>query len=130
MTGFGVLPERLARAVVLVLLVGGTLAGCAVEAVTGDIADQQLCVAAQPVLDAVADQGEGDAVPGESDAPPSTDLRELAGRAADGELQSALTGLAEAYADTTGESPDSPEWDAAVTAGETLERVCQRLAAY
>lgn len=101
------------------------LTGCAVEAVTGDVADQQLCVAAQPVVDAVGARGKG---PGEVGGVP--DLRELAARARDAELRRVLTQVGEAYADASRDGPDSTSWTDAERAVGTLDRVCRRLSAF
>ena len=98
------------------------LAGCAVETVEGEIADQQLCVAAQPVVEAVRARG---AAPGGTD-----DARDLAARAADPELQATLTDLGEAYADASGDEPDSAAWAEADRVVGPLDQVCQRLSAF
>ena len=45
------------RLVLLAAVLAVVLTGCAVETVEGDIADQQLCVAAQPVADQIAARG-------------------------------------------------------------------------
>ena len=108
--------------VLAVPVLGLLLAGCAVETVEGEIADQQLCVAAQPVVEAVRARG------GVADEAP--DPRDLAARAADAELQATLTDLGEAYADASGDGPDSAAWAEADRVAATLDRVCQRLSAF
>lgn len=110
-----------------VLAAGSVLAvaltGCGVEAVEGDIADQQLCVAAQRVVQEYASGGT-----------PSRDaggaLRELAGEAVDPELRVALTEVSESYADETGANLGSPAWEGEDPSVGPLTRVCQRLSAF
>lgn len=118
--------RSLALLVALVPSLGLALAACGVETVEGEIADQQVCVAAQPLVEAVGARGSGPA--GSSATLP--DPGELAARAADAELRSALTDLAERYAEASGDGPEAAVWAEADRAVATLERVCQRLSAF
>jgi hypothetical protein len=125
-------PEREVRGrrpvvvVALIPVLVVALTGCGVETVEGEIADQQQCVAAQPLVEAVGARGRDTGGP--SGALPDTGA--LADRAADAELRSALTDLGDTYADASGDPPDSAAWGEADRAVTTLSRVCQRLAAF
>lgn len=119
-------PRAVRPGLLVTLVLVAALSGCGVETVEGEIADQQLCVAAQPLVEAVgarrSDPG------GPSGALP--DAAALADRAADAELRSALTDLGAAHADASGDPPDSAAWAEADRAVAALSRVCQRLSAF
>ena len=119
-------PARAARVLAGVPVLALLLAGCGVETVEGEIADQQLCVAAQPLVEAVG--ARSSELGGSSSALP--DAAALADRAVDAELRSALTGLGAASADAAGDAAGSAAWGEADRAVTTLSRVCQRLAAF
>ena len=122
MTATSARGSRQAVGVLAVPVLALALTGCAVETVEGEIADQQLCVAAQPVVEAVRARG---GATGEV-----SDTRELAGRATDAELRRTLADLGEGYADASGDGPDSVAWDEAERVAANLDQVCQRLSAF